>query len=402
MPGEEDVVLGDAQDQGGGSPPAGGVQQQISDQGQAANADQGGQLAAGGGVLVDGNGQPMPPAQNDAGGGSGGGGGDSGMSGANLQATSQQSSYAEAPEAAYTDGPTTQGAGGQGSGALNTPPASKVSEASYARVVATAAKAFRQAAQEMGKPLSDSLLSMILAQINNESAFGVTGSMTGTNNWGAAQATPGFATKHKGQMGFGAFMHRDSDPTTGAFPGWYWIVPRPIDAARVWLQENWWGAALLNAQPQTPSQYASILYNGGYFGGFHKPERPKPPRKAPYGPGEQANIDAYASGIASAMGRMASIMNGPADDPTAVTVNPKAIPNLSTRGVTAALFATAAKTRWASWVAGVSWSTFQAQNGIIWFGPPPPSSGGKKVGGLVALVGAVLGVLGLIFAFGRK
>lgn len=283
----------------------------------------------------------------------------------------------------------------------------------YSRVVATAAAALRTVARQMGYNLSDSLLSMMLAQINNESAFGVTGSMAGTNNWGAAQATKAFAAKHAGETGFGAFGHKDTDPTTGAFLGWYWIAPSPLAAAHVWLAENWWGGALLHAQPSTPTQYASILYSGGYFGGFNKPERPRPPRPPPFGPNEQKNVDAYASGIAAQMGKMAAMMNGPADDPSVVTVRPDAIPPPAKRYITESLFQKALTESWASWLPA-SFAQFMANNAVIWFGPPPPvgammRAGGaasleavKKVGVIPWLFGIVGFVLGLKWLIGQK
>jgi peptidoglycan hydrolase-like protein with peptidoglycan-binding domain len=283
----------------------------------------------------------------------------------------------------------------------------------YSRVVATAAAALRQVAKSMGYTLSDSLLSMMLAQINNESAFGVTGSMAGTNNWGAAQATKAFATKHAGETGFGAFGHKDTDPTTGAFLGWYWIAPSPLAAAHVWLAENWWGGALLRAQPSTPTAYSSILYSGGYFGGSNKPERPLPPRPQPFGPNEQKNVDAYASGIAGAMGRMAGMMNGPADDPSVVTVRPDAIPPPSKRYITEDLFTKALHGAWASWLPA-SFADFLSNNGVIWFGPAPVATALmkagteasfqaiKKVGVFTWILATVGGILGLKWIFDRK
>ncbi len=277
----------------------------------------------------------------------------------------------------------------------------------YSRVVATAAAALRAVAKQMGYNLSDSLLSMMLAQINNESAFGVTGSMAGTNNWGAAQATKAFATKHAGETGFGAFGHKDTDPTTGAFLGWYWIAPSPLAAAHVWLAENWWGSALLHAQPSTPTQYASILYSGGYYGGFYKPERPLPPRPPPFGPNEQKNVDAYAGGISAQMGKMAAMMNGPADDPSVVTVRPDAIPPPAKRYITQDLFLKAMNGAWKSWLPP-TFDQFLSNNGVIWFGPAPVVEAVMRAGGAASLeavkrVGVIPWLFGIVgFVLGLR
>lgn len=390
MPGDEDnVMTGD--DGAGGSPPPGGVQTNVEG-GDAANADQlqgaqpGMYPGGGGGTLVDQNGNPMPQGQDVAGGDTGGA--DTGMaSNAGGQGESAGGALPE-DSPVYTDGPANHGDGGSGSPA--TAGGIVAPTGSIASIEATAYAALQLAAKKHGVTISPALAGMMLAQVRGESVFGATGTWAGTNNWGAAQATTGFANKYKGQKGFGAFANYDSDPNKGPFLGWYWIAPSQAAAAESWLFDNWWGPRLIAANPSTPTEYASILYSGGYFGGTHPGGN-----KDPSSPAGAQNVADYVH----LMGAPVDVSKLPkAGDPTKVTANPKLLANLATRRVTAALFTSAQGGAWKAWLPA-NFAALQSTNGVIWFGPAP---GGVAVGGIVAAVAAVVGALVLLVTFAGK
>ncbi|MDE2020828.1 MAG: peptidoglycan-binding protein [Patescibacteria group bacterium] len=256
--------------------------------------------------------------------------------------------------------------------------------------IATVVKALKQASQEKGYTLNDTLASLMIGQLRGaEGAYpGVKSSLGGTNNFGAAQVTASLASIKKGLEGWGAFAHRDSDPNHGAYIGWYWIAPSPLEGARYWLS-NWWGKALLSGNPQTPQDYARILYVGRYFGGTHAGDDAHDPNSD----AGQANINDYANAIRRGVASPAEL-NGPADDPSKPTVDPKAFANLTDRKITQDLYDKAMGggigSSW-KYLLPASWDDMVKSNGVVWFGPPPV--------GAVALAGG-LGILALSLIWG--
>lgn len=240
--------------------------------------------------------------------------------------------------------------------------------------MSTVIAALRQAAKEMGYVLPDPLAALMVGQLRAEGAYpGVGGSLGGTNNMGAAQAPPSLAKKKQGLTGWGAFAHLDTDPIHGPYIGWYYIAPSALEAARHWLGQ-WWGSALLKGAPQTPEDYATILYKGGYFQGFHA----EPSGKAdPTSDAGQANIADYSTAIRRGVASQAELA-APADDPAALTVDPAKFKPLAQRKITKDMYdkAKAGGTgySWASFLPG-SWDDFVKTNGAFWFGPPPYAAG---------------------------
>jgi len=260
--------------------------------------------------------------------------------------------------------------------------------------IATVVAALKQAAQEMGYTLSDTLASLMIGQLRGaEGAYpGVHSSLGGTNNFGAAQVTKGLYTSKQGQSGWGAFAHKDSDPNKGAYLGWYWIAPSPLEGARYWLS-NWWGKSLLSQNPSDATTYATILYKGRYFDGVHAGDPnhngmvkddsgamvADDTAKAAY----DGNIADYANSIHRGIATAAELAVAPGD-PSEVTVDPTMFKSLDDRKITEDLFTKAKAGKiggvW-SYLLPASWSDLQASNGVVWFGPPPPGATGGGAGG---------------------
>jgi hypothetical protein len=246
--------------------------------------------------------------------------------------------------------------------------------------ISTVVAALKQAASEKGYTLSDELLSLMIGQLRGaEGAYpGVNSSLGGTNNYGAAQVTQSLQTTKKGIAGWGAFAHKDSDPDKGAYIGWYWIAPSPLEGARHWFQDNWWGPALAKANPTDATSYAAVLYQGGYYGG-------KTPHGSdgndPNSPSGQQNVSAYASAISRGVASAAE-MAVPPDDPSKVTVNPAQFAQLPARSITEDLFNTAKAggigSAW-SYLLPATWADMQKSNGVVWFGAAPGATTGVKV-----------------------
>lgn len=236
--------------------------------------------------------------------------------------------------------------------------------------IATVIAAIRQAAKEKGFDLSDQLLSLMIGQIRYEGAYPGSGStFAGTNNIGAAQVTPGLIASKAGRPGWGAFAHKDTTPTASgprAYLGWYWIAPSPLEAARHWFGDNWWGPDLARANPQTPADYAAIVYRKGYFEGNH----PDPNHDPDSDNGKQ-NVAEYAAGIQRNAATSAELAEKP-DDPARVTVDPSKFKPLASRAITQDLFdaAKGAGGKLASLLPH-SWGDLVASNGVVWFGQVP-------------------------------
>lgn len=258
--------------------------------------------------------------------------------------------------------------------------------------IGTMAKALRQAASEKGYTLSDTLCALMIGQmIGAEGAMpGFVTSLGGTNNIGATQVTKGWWAAHKGQSGWGAFAHKDSDPNRGAYLGWYQIMPSPLEAARSWLFGNWWGKALLTANPSDATTYATILYKGGYYGGTHAGDTAHDPTSDA---GKQ-NVADYARDVQRAVPSTAAL-NGPSNDPAAVTVDASKFADLGPRQITEDLFNKAKNggmgSAWGFLPLPATFADLQAAKGVVWAdgtgGPgsssspsSPPSSG---AGGLI-------------------
>lgn len=266
--------------------------------------------------------------------------------------------------------------------------------------IATVIAALRQAGKEKGYDLSDQLLSLMIGQLRGaEGAYpGVKSSLGGTNNMGAAQVDKSLASLKKGLAGWGAFAHRDSDPNKGAYIGWYWIAPSPLEAARHWFGDNWWGPALAKGNPQNPTDYAAILYRQGYFGGMHAGDT----KHDPTSPAGQLNVADYAAAMSRGVASAAELADTP-DDPSKSTVDPSQFATLDARKLTQDLY-DKAKTggigsAWA-YLLPVTWAAFVKNNGVVWFGPVPGKKK-SKVGWIVAGVAAVGGVTALVMG-GRK
>jgi hypothetical protein len=242
--------------------------------------------------------------------------------------------------------------------------------------ISTVIAAIRQAAKEKGFDLSDQLLSLMIGQIRGaEGAYPGSGStFAGTNNIGAAQVTKGLVESKKGRPGWGAFAHKDTTPTaSGPSPyiGWYWIAPSPLEAARHWFQDNWWGAALAKANPQTAADYAAVVYKGKYFDGNH-PD----PAHDPTSDNGKLNVAEYAAAIQRGVASAAELA-APADDPAKVTVDPSKFKPPAARAITEDLFTKAKSggggSAW-SYLLPSSWSDLLASNGVVWFDGSSPSA----------------------------
>ena len=231
--------------------------------------------------------------------------------------------------------------------------------------IATVAAAIKQAASELGYSPSPMLIKLMIGQWRGaEGAYpGIVGStLSGTNNIGAAQVTKALAASKATASGWGAFAHYDSSPGRGGYIGWYWIAPSPLEAARYWLGGNWWGKALLSQDPQDPTTYATILYNGGYFEGSTPHDQPG---------AAEANISAYANNITRGMPSDAEINAAPGD-PSAFTVDPTQFHTLDQRKITSALFDQAkAGGLGGSWnfLLPASFALLTQLNGVVFFNP---------------------------------
>ena len=267
--------------------------------------------------------------------------------------------------------------------------------------IATVIVALRQAGKEKGYTLSDPLLSLMIGQLRGaEGAYpGVKSSLGGTNNMGAAQVTSSLASAKKGLAGWGAFAHKDSDPNKGAYIGWYWIAPNPLEAARHWFGDNWWGPALAKGNPQNATDYAAILYRGGYFGGMHAGDS----KHDPNSDAGKLNVDDYARAIQRGVASQAELAGAP-DDVTVSTVDPSQFAPLASRAITQDLFTKAQSggigSAW-RYLLPSSWDDFVKSNGAVWFGPVPAAAAVGIVtvlsglvywfvGGAVVIVGALL------------
>lgn len=306
-----------------------------------------------------------------------------------------------------------------------------IKKPSRAVAIATMAKALRQAGSELGHPIDDTLLSLMLGQmLGAEGAMpglwnGAGYTLRGTNNIGAAQVPGGavgkaFALAKKAIAGWGAYAHKDSNPGGDEYIGWYYIAPNVLEAARHWLTGFAGTANVLKQNPRTPQDYATIMYRSGYYTGLTKDA--------------DKEIAGYAKRIAGGM-PPASVMNGPSNDPSALSVDPSEFASIESRKVTSALFdkAKAGKSGGAwSFLLPPSFDDLVKTNGVVWFGPAPaivqtlaamsilgtttPETlkrvamwvgGGAVVGGVIGgfpgiLVGAVVGgVLDLIVKQGK-
>lgn len=239
------------------------------------------------------------------------------------------------------------------------------------RAVATStmAKALRQEATKIGHPLSDNLLRMMLGQkLGCEGAMpGLSGTtFAGTNNSGAAQVPGGAAGKAWGaakalSRGWIAFAHKDSNPpgpSGGPYIGWYYGAPTVSDSAHQWLTGYGGVKSVLAHEPATPEEYAAQMYHAGYFTGLsHDADK---------------EIASYASCVRRGMPSLATL-NGPANDPTAFSLDPSQFRSLADRKITENLFDLAKSGKqgsaWA-FLLPSTWEEMVAQNGVVSFGEP--------------------------------
>lgn len=258
--------------------------------------------------------------------------------------------------------------------------------------LATMASALRLAARAAKVAISDEELRMMLGHAAFESGYGKgdpkKNTLANTNNWGSMQVTKGFAQAHKGQQGYGAVAHQDSDPNRGPFVGWYAVLPSSAAGAA-----QFFGRVSGHLSGGDVDAYAASLYHSSYYGGVHKDD-------------PEANIRDYASAIRRAMPGAV-----PADSPAsiaaaqAVSVGPfapffdrvTAVERVNGRphGTEAAAAAAWAK----SWSHPAAYGITEAidfaralqTGGVVWFGPAPPgfSSGGDVIPyGFGAIIGA--------------
>lgn len=279
---------------------------------------------------------------------------------------------------------------------VHTPVSDAIRKPSRDVAVATMAAALRQASKELGHPVDDTLLRLMLGQM-----LGAEGSMPGlwsgggytlrgTNNIGAAQVPGGaagkaFAAARAAVTGWGAFAHKDSNPGGDDYIGWYYMAPSALEAARHWLTGYGGTKNVLAQNPRTPEDYARIMYQSGYYTGTSKDS--------------QKEIAKYASAISRGM-PSPSVMNGPANDPSALSVDPSQFDTLDKRKITEALFnkAKAGKSGGAwSYLLPASWQDLVRSNGVVWFGPSPVGSmlvaGAALERALMPVGGALLGML---------
>jgi peptidoglycan hydrolase-like protein with peptidoglycan-binding domain len=265
--------------------------------------------------------------------------------------------------------------------------------------ISTVVAALKQAAQEKGYTLSDQLAALMIGQLRGaEGAYpGVKSSLGGTNNFGAAQVTASLSSLKKGMAGWGAFAHKDSDPNKGDYIGWYWIAPSPLEGARHWFQDNWWGPRLAQNNPQNATDYAAILYSGGYYGGMHAGDTAHDPNSD----AGKLNVADYAAAIQRGMPSAAELSTPP-DDPAKVTVDPTQFQDLASRKLTETLYDKAMSggigSSW-KYLLPATWDDFVKANGVVWFGPPPvnPTAAGTGLAtGFLAIAG---GIAALIYYF---
>lgn len=292
------------------------------------------------------------------------------------------------------------------------PPLDPITHPTRAVAIATMATALRQAASDLGHPLSDNLLQMMLGQkLGAEGAMpglwnGKGYTFAGTNNSGAAQVPGGSAgqawaaARHLIQ-GWGAFAHMDSNPpgpVGGPYIGWYYIAPSVYASAKQWLTGYLGTKNVLAQNPSTPEQYAGIMYDSHYFTGTSH--------------NRDAEVAAYAKNIRGGMPSMATI-NGPANDPNVLSVDPTMFRSYTDRHLTQDLYDKAKNGKQGSAWAFLlpdTWEDFVASNGVVWFGPPVTAAlklsamTAKKVGlwGWIVGIGLAAGAAALAINASNK
>ena len=265
--------------------------------------------------------------------------------------------------------------------------------------ISTVVAALKQAAQEKGYTLSDQLAALMIGQLRGaEGAYpGVHSSLGGTNNYGAAQVTASLASLKKGLAGWGAFAHMDSDPNKGPYIGWYWIAPSPLEGARHWFQDNWWGPRLAQNNPQNATDYAAILYAGGYYGGMHAGDTSHDPNSD----AGKLNVADYAGAIQRGMPSAAELSTPP-DDPAKSTVDPTQFQDLTSRKLTQTLYDKAMSggigSSW-KYLMPATWDDFVKANGVVWFGPPPVNPTAAGTGIATSFLAIAGGIAALVFYF---
>jgi hypothetical protein len=169
------------------------------------------------------------------------------------------------------------------------------------------------------QPPSLNALMLALAQAQHETHAG--DDWPGARNWGACDLrAPNLGERADiavGALKNGMWLHHDgtygpvhlpddqgilqgdSDPNTGAFHVWFAAFPDDVSGAAYFLRIVLRCArAALADEACTPETYATALYLGCYYGGFHAGARPCGKRSAPFNEAELANIGDYAGAIA--------------------------------------------------------------------------------------------------------
>jgi hypothetical protein len=223
----------------------------------------------------------------------------------------------------------------------------------------------------------------MIGQVMSESNLGMASTVAGTNNWGAYQATPAWLESHASSPGYGAIAYHDTSPPSTDYIGFLRVYPSQAAAADDWFAR--WGTILMTGgEPSSVTDYATRLYQHGYFEGFHAGARPVGQRTLPLTDPEQQNVDDYAK----FMGRNIDI-SGPADDPNKIAYVGRPTPiqqRLTPK------YGTALQTMINALMAG-QWSTlaqgidFLTGDGIIWStGSAPSQWGGASANKALALL----------------
>ena len=265
----------------------------------------------------------------------------------------------------------------------------------------------------------------MIGQVMSESNLGLASTVAGTNNWGAYQATPAWLESHANSPGYGAVAYHDTSPPSTDYIGFLRVYPSQAAAADDWFAR--WGTILMTGgEPQSVTDYATRLYQHGYFEGFHAGARPVGQRTLPLNDAEQANVNDYAK----FMGRNIDI-SGPADDPNKIAyvgrpaplehrLQPKYGTALQTminnlmNGQWGALaanldFLTGDGIIWATGSAPPEWLGSSANKSLAFLGKYTPSPNAIfrcvtahpiRTGGIAAVILAILG--GIWWAFSHK
>jgi hypothetical protein len=177
--------------------------------------------------------------------------------------------------------------------------------ASTAQIITTGREALRRAWAEShgGQDPNEQALRTWTAQILFESRFGREGTMAGTNNPGAWNASADFKKAHANDPTYGEFYHRDSDAQGNPIKALFRIYPNQLAAARDWIRA--WG----DPDASDLYAYAARKYAAHYFTGTSG--------------SDEDRINAYVKSITTARGEEdAALAKGLAPEDPALVEDP--------------------------------------------------------------------------------